>query len=186
MLPVDALGFRRGAGALKTLLSRPGAGGSSAVRPGQGPRHPGAVRAHRVDRRHQRRQRRPVGRGHRVGGGEGRVLGRRRRPDGHAEDHRLRGRVRHDRGSRPGAQDPGDRAPGRQAAADLPVRQQRRHRRFADRRRRAQEVRRATAWSTSGPRTAGTSSRCRTGTTTTRSWACSRRWRTGIRRIGGR
>ena len=116
--------------------------GSSAVRPGQGTRHPRAVRAHRIHRRHQRRQRRPVGRRHRVGGGQGRVLGHRGRAHGHAEDHRVRGRVRHDRGARPGAQDPGDRAAGRQAAPDLPVRQQRRHRRFAHRRRRSQQVRR--------------------------------------------
>ena len=42
MLPVDALGFRRGAGALKTLLADHGPVRSSAIRPGQGPRHPRA------------------------------------------------------------------------------------------------------------------------------------------------
>ncbi len=36
MLPIDALGFRRGAGALKTLLAGSGAGRSSAVRAGEG------------------------------------------------------------------------------------------------------------------------------------------------------
>ncbi len=118
-----------------------GSGGSSAVRPGQGAGHPGPRRAHRVDGRHQRRQWRSIGRGRRVGGGEGRVLGHRRRSHGHAEGHRLRGRVRHDGGARPGAQDTGDRAPGRQAATHRPLRQQRRHRRCADRRRGGQEVR---------------------------------------------
>ena len=133
---------RRGA---QDAPRRSGSVGSSAVRSGQGTWHPRPVRAHRVHRRHQRRQRRPVGRGHRVGGGEGRVLGHRGRSHGHAQDHRLRGRVRHDRGARPGAQDPGHRAAGGQAAPHLPVRQQRRHRRFAHRRRGAQEVRRLPA-----------------------------------------
>ena len=142
----DAAGRRAGIPPRRRRAEDPargsGAAGPSAVRPGQGTRHPRAVRAHRVHRRHQRRQRRPLGRRHRHGGGEGRVLGHRRRPHGHAEGHRLRGRVRHDRGPRAGAQDPGHRAAGRQAAPDLPLRQQRRHRRLADRRRRGQQVRR--------------------------------------------
>ena len=117
-----------------------GADRSPAVRPGQGARDSRAVGPHRVHRRHQRRQRRPLGRGHRDGGGQGRLLGHHGRPDGDAEDHRLRGRVRDDRGPRAGDQDPGHRPAGRQAAADLPVRQQRRHRRLADRRGRGQQV----------------------------------------------
>ena len=164
----------------------PGAVGPSAVRPGQGARHPGAVRAHRVHRSHQRRQRRPLGRRDRDGGGKGGVLGHRRRPHGDAEGHRVRGRVRHDRGPRPGAQDPGHRAAGRQAAPDLPVRQQRRHRRFADRRRRAQQVHRLPPGRPVDLLRLERASRCRTVTTTTRSWACSRPWRTGTRRIAVR
>ena len=107
MLSVDALGFRRGAGALKTLLADQRPRRSSAVRAGEGPRHPRAVRAHRVHRRHQRRQRRTVGRRHRHGRRQGRVLGHRRRADGRAEDHRVRGRVRDVRRPRAGAQDAG-------------------------------------------------------------------------------
>ena len=107
MLPVDALGFRRGAGALKTLLADQRPRRSSAVRAGEGPRHPRAVRPHRVDRRHQRRQRRPVGRRHRDGRRQGRVLGHRRRADGLAEDHRVRRRVRDVRRPRAGAEDAG-------------------------------------------------------------------------------
>ena len=168
------------------LARGPGAVGPSAVRPGEGARHPGAVRTHRVHRSHQRRQRRPLGRRSRDGRGKGGVLGHHRRPHGDAEGHRARGRVRHDRGTRPGAQDPGHRAAGRQAAPDLPVRQQRGHRRFPDRRRCGQQVLPATAWSTSGLRTAGTCSRCRMVTTTTRSWARSGPWRPGIRRIAVR
>ena len=164
----------------------PGAVGSSAVRPGQGTRHPGAVRAHRVHRPHQRRQRRPVGRRHRDGGGKGRVLGHHGRPHGDAEGHRARGRVRHDRGPRPGAQDPGHRAAGRQAAPDLPVRQQRRHRRFADRRRVRQQVHGLPPDRPVDLVRVERASRCRTVTTTTRSWARSRPWRTGTRRIAVR
>ena len=142
MLSVDALGFRRGAGALKTLLVRSGARGSPAVRPGQGSRHPLPVRAHRVDRRDERRQRRAVGHRHRHRRGQGRVLGLHRRAAGIAQGHRLRGRVRDVRRPRPGAEDAGHRAPGRQAAPHLLLRQQRRHRRRADRRRGESEVRR--------------------------------------------
>ncbi len=135
MLPVDALGFRRGAGALKTLLADQGLSDHPlfAQAKGRGIR---ALSGHiESTDRHQRRQRRPLGRRSRDGGGKGRVLGHHGRSHGDAEGHRARGRVRHDRGTRPGAQDPGHRAAGRQATPDLPLRQQRRHRRFADRRR---------------------------------------------------
>ena len=44
MLPIDALGFRRGAGALKNLLARARPRRSSALRAGQGARHQGAGR----------------------------------------------------------------------------------------------------------------------------------------------
>ena len=53
ILPIDALGFRRGAGALKTLLAETRSRRRSAVRPGQGARHQGAVRPCRKHRRHQ-------------------------------------------------------------------------------------------------------------------------------------
>ncbi len=79
MLSIDALGFRRGAGALTTSARRQRARRSPALRPGEGPRHPRAVRAHRVHRRHQRRQRRALRRRHRHGRRQGRVLGHRRR-----------------------------------------------------------------------------------------------------------
>ena len=67
MLSVDALGFRRGAGALKNLLADLRARRSRAVCAGEGTGHPRAVRPHRVDRRHQRCQRRALRRGHRHG-----------------------------------------------------------------------------------------------------------------------
>ncbi len=51
----------------------------SAVRPGEGARHQGAVRPRREHRRHQRRQRRTLRRRRRDGGRQGRVLGHRRR-----------------------------------------------------------------------------------------------------------
>ena len=141
MLSIDALGFRRGAGALKTLLADNGLADHPPFRAGQGPRHPRAVRAHRVHRRHQRRQRRALRRRHRHRRRQGRVLGHRRRADGLAENRRLRGRVRHVRRPRAGTEDAGHRAPDRQAAARVLLRQQRRHRRCADRRRGAQQVR---------------------------------------------
>ena len=117
----------------------------SAVRAGEGPRHPRALRTHRIHRRHQRRQRRPLGRRHRDGGRQGRVLGHRRRADRPAEDRRVRRRVRHVRRPRAGTEDAGDRAADRQAAAHVLLRQQRRHRRCAHRRRGAQQVRRLQA-----------------------------------------
>ena len=130
MLPVDALGFRRGAGALKTLLADHGLADHPlfAQAKGRGIRAlSGHIESHR---RHQRRQRRPLGRRHRDRRRQGRVLGHRRRADGLAEDHRLRRRVRDVRRPRAGAEDAGDRAAGRQAAPRLLLRQQRRHRRL--------------------------------------------------------
>ncbi len=112
------------------------------VRPGQRPRDPRAVRPHRIDRRHQRRQRRPLGRRPRDGGRQSRLLGLPRRRHGLAEDRRVRRRVRDVRRPRSGAEDAGDGRAGRQAAAHLLLRQQRRHRRRADRRRDAEQVRR--------------------------------------------
>ena len=53
ILPIDALGFRRGAGALDNLLSDQGLDRRSAVRPGQAARHQGAVGPCRKHRRHQ-------------------------------------------------------------------------------------------------------------------------------------
>ena len=63
-LAIDALGFRRGAGVLKTLLQEQRARRRSAVRAGERgrPRHSRAVGPHRIDRPEQRRQRRTVGR----------------------------------------------------------------------------------------------------------------------------
>ncbi len=83
---------------MKTLLAGPRPGRSSALRAGEGrrARHPRAVGPHRIHRSDQRRQRRSVRRGPRVGCGQGRVLGHGRRADGAAEGHRVRRRVRHD------------------------------------------------------------------------------------------
>ena len=53
MLPVDALGFRRGAGALKTLLSDQGLSDDPLFEQAKGRAASGAVRAHRVHRPHQ-------------------------------------------------------------------------------------------------------------------------------------
>ena len=94
MLSVDALGFRRGAGALEDAAEGQRPRRSSAVRAGEGSRHSRAVRSHRIHRRHQRRERRPVGRRSRHGRRQGRVLGHRGRRHRLAEDHRLRRRVR--------------------------------------------------------------------------------------------
>ena len=121
---------------------RSGSGRSSAVRAGEGARHPGALRAHRVHGRHQRRQRRAIGHRHRHRRRQGRVLGHRRRADGVAEDRRVRRRIRDVRRPRAGTEDPGHRAADRQAAPGLLLGQQRRHRRRAARRRGAQQVRR--------------------------------------------
>ncbi len=77
------------------------------------------------------------------------------------------------------------RAPGGQAPPDLPVRQQRRHRRLADRRRRAQQVLRLPLDRPVDLVRLERLLASRTATTTTRSSACSRPWRTGTRRIAG-
>ena len=53
MLPIDALGFRRGAGALKTLLQENGLADHPLFAAGQGARHQGAGRPCRKHRRHQ-------------------------------------------------------------------------------------------------------------------------------------
>ena len=121
---------------------RPRSRRSSAVRPGEGPWDSRAVRPHRIDGRHQRRQRRPLGRRPRDRGGQGRVLGRPRRGHRFAQDRGLRRRVRDVRRARSGAEDAGDGRASRQAAPHLLLRQQCRHRRRADRRRGAQQVRR--------------------------------------------
>ena len=142
MLPVDALGFRRGAGALKTLLADQGLADHPlfAQAKGRGIR---ALSGHieSTDLTNDVNGG-PSGVGIATAAGKAAFWDIVGAPMGDAEDHRVRGRVRDDRGPRAGAQDPGDRAAGRQAAADLPLRQQRRHRRFADRRRRVQQVRR--------------------------------------------
>ncbi len=114
---------------------------SSAVRAGEGSRDPRAVGPHRIDRRHERRERRPFGRRRRDRRGQSRVLGHPRRKPGLAENRRVRGRVRDVRRTRSGAEDHGDGRARRQAAPDLLLRQQRRHRRRADRRRRAEQAR---------------------------------------------
>ena len=140
MLPVDALGFRRGAGALKTLLSDQGLTDHPlfAQAKGRGIR---ALSGHieSIDLTNDVNGG-PSGVGIATAAGKAAFWDIMGAPDGDAEDHRLRGRVRDDRGPRAGDQDPGHRAAGRQAAADLPVRQQRRHRRLADRRGRGQQV----------------------------------------------
>ncbi len=94
MLPVDALGFRRGAGAARHAARGQRSRGSSALRPSEGSRHPRALGPHRIHRRHERRQRRPFGRRHRNGCRQGRLLGHLRRRHRLAEDRSLRRRVR--------------------------------------------------------------------------------------------
>ena len=127
ILPIDALGFRRGAGALEDAAPGSGARRHAALRAGQGARHQGPRRTCRERRRHQRCQRRSLGHWHRHRRRQGRVLGHRRRVDGRAEDHRVRRRVRDDRRSRAGAEDAGPGAADRQASAGDDFRQQRRH-----------------------------------------------------------
>jgi hypothetical protein len=118
-LSIDALGFRRGAGVLKTLLQEQGTRRRAAVRAGERgqPRHSRAVGPYRIDRPEQRRQRRTVGGGPGDCSREGRVLGHGRRSRGSAQGDRLRRRVRAVRRSRAGVEDAGARAEGRQAAS---------------------------------------------------------------------
>ena len=186
MLPIDALGFRRGAGALKTLLQDQGladhplfaqakARGIKAL----------AGHAESIDVTNDVNGG-PSGVGIATAAGKAAFWDVVGASMDAPEDHRVRRRVRDDRRSRAGAEDAGAGAEGRQAAPRDDLRQQRRHRRFADRRRHRPASTTATAWSSSGRRTAGTSSPSTTATTTTRWWRRSRRWRTGIPRIAGR
>ena len=79
ILPIDALGFRRGAGAMKTLLQDQGLADHPLFAQAKA-RGIKALAGHaESDRRDQRRQRRPVGHRHRDRGGQGGVLGRRGR-----------------------------------------------------------------------------------------------------------
>ena len=74
MLPIDALGFRRGAGALKTLLQETGWKTIRCSRR-QRPRHSRALGTRRKRRPDQRRKRRTFGCRHRDRCGQSRVLG---------------------------------------------------------------------------------------------------------------
>ena len=145
ILPIDALGFRRGAGAMATLLQDHGLADHPLFAQAKVRGIRGAGRTRREHRRHQRRQRWPLGNRHRDRSRQGGLLGRDGRGYRRAEDHRLRRRVRDDRGSRAGAEDAGAGAQSRQAAARDDLRQQRRHRRLADRRRHRSQVRRLQA-----------------------------------------
>ena len=80
MLPIDALGFRRGAGALATLLEDTGLADHPLFAQAETARHPRAFRPCGSHRPHQRRQRRAFGHRHRHGRREGGVLGLCRRP----------------------------------------------------------------------------------------------------------
>ena len=140
ILPIDALGFRRGAGALATLLKDNGLEDQSAFRAGRAARHSRPRRPFRDHRRDQRRERRSVRHRHRHRGGQGGLLELHRRP-GQPENPEHRRRVCHDRGARPGAQDPGGGHAGGQAPARPAVAEQRRYRRHPDRRRRGRQVR---------------------------------------------
>ena len=145
MLPIDALGFRRGAGALKTLLQRNGFGRPSAVRAGERPRHSCALGTCRKHRRHQRRERRTLGHRHRDGRGQSGVLGCGGRA-GVAESDRAGRRIRAHRRSRAGVEDAGARAASGKAFARDDFRQQRGHRRLPDwRRDRRRDLRSSTA-----------------------------------------
>jgi hypothetical protein len=141
MLPVDALGFRRGAGALKTLLADQGLSDHPlfAQAKGRGIR---ALSGHieSTDLTNDVNGG-PSGVGSRDGSGERRRSGTSwALPMGTPKVIALEGEFAMTEGHAPGAQDPGHRAAGRQAAPDLPVRQQRRHRRFLDRWRCGQQV----------------------------------------------
>ena len=158
MLPIDALGFRRGAGALATLLQDHGLAdhplfaqaklrGIKAL----------AGHAESIDVTNDVNGG-PSGVGVATAAGKAAFWDVVGAGIGGAEGHRLRRRVRDDRGPRAGAEDAGAGAEGRQAAARADLRQQRRHRRLADRRRDRRRSTPATTWSISGRRTAGTSS----------------------------
>ena len=129
MLPIDALGFRRGAGALKTLLQDNGLAdhplfaqakvrGIKAL----------AGHAESIDVTNDVNGG-PSGVGIATAAGKAAFWDMVGRSDGRPEGHRVRRRVRHDRRPRAGTEDPGAGAAGRQAAARHVLRQQRRHRR---------------------------------------------------------
>ena len=135
ILPIDALGFRRGAGAMKTLLQDHGPRRSSALRAGEVARDSRARGACREHRRHQRRQRRTVRHWHRDRGRQSGVLGRHGRGIAAPKVIAFEGEFAMTEGHAAGTEDAGAGAQGRQAIARDVLRQQRRHRRFADRRR---------------------------------------------------
>ena len=157
-LSIDALGFRRGAGALKTLLQDQGlADHPLFAQAKEGGRGIHALSGHieSIDQSNDVNGG-PSGVGLALGRRQGGVLGHGRRADRPAEGHRVRRRVRAVRGPRAGAEDPGAGAEGGQAPARHVLREQRGHRRLAHRRRDRQQVHRLRPRSSSGRRTAGT------------------------------
>ena len=134
MLPIDALGFRRGAGALKTLLHETDLEDHPlfAQAKGRGIR---ALAGHAESTDcHQRRERRTLGHRHRDGRGQSGVLGYSGRARV-AESDRAGRRIRAHRRSRAGVEDAGARAASGKAFAGDGFRQQRGHRRLPDWRR---------------------------------------------------
>ena len=139
MLPIDALGFRRGAGALKTLLADQGLAdhplfAQAKVRGIQAL----AGHAETIDVTNDVNGG-PSGVGIATAAGKAAFWDIVGAPE-FAQSHRARRRVRHDRRPRAGAQDAGARAAGGQAPAHHPLRQQRRHRRRPPRRRRSRQI----------------------------------------------
>ena len=143
-LSIDALGFRRGAGALKTLLQDQGlADDPLFAQAKEGGRGIHALSGHieSIDQSNDVNGG-PSGVGLATAAGQGRVLGHGRRAGRRAEGDRVRGRVRAVRRSRAGSEDSGARPESGQAAPGHVLGEQRRHRRFAARRRDRQQVHR--------------------------------------------
>ena len=118
MLPIDALGFRRGAGALKTPLATR-TGGSSAVCAGQSARHPRALRHIETTDLTNDVNGGPSGVGIASAAGKAAfwdIVGARMSSP---KVFALEGEFAMRRRPRAGAQDAGPRAAGGQAAADL-------------------------------------------------------------------
>ena len=172
MLPVDALGFRRGAGALKTLLADQGLADHPlfAQAKGRGIRAlSGHIESTDVTNDVNGG---PSGVGIATAAGKAAFWDIVGAPMGSPKIIAFEGEFAMCAGH---AQELKTQAIALQVGKrlrDLLLRQQRRHRRCAASAAWCTASSTATGWSISGRRTAGTSSRCRTATTTTRSSAC--------------
>ena len=172
MLSVDALGFRRGAGALKTLLADNGLADHPlfAQAKGRGIRAlSGHIESTDVTNDVNGG---PSGVGIATAAGKAAFWDIVGAPIGSPKIVAFEGEFAMCAGHAQELKTQAHRAAGRQAAPHLLLRQQRRHRRRADRRRGAAASSTATGCAISGRRTAGTSSRSPTATTTARSSTC--------------